>query len=206
MQNNKKQGMTLVELLMAMAIFTLGIAGFMLLGIKSWKINASVLEAGTATGKATRALNATVKSLREIRQADNGSYPVKEVGSNSLTVYLNDDNDDAIERVHYYYEASTQTFKKGITQPSTSPVSYPNGDQETKIVANYVVNTSSQPVFEYYDKNYPIDTVNNPMASPVPAEVKLVKVRLWINIKPLTAPDNVNLESFAEFRNLNENN
>lgn len=204
--NKNKKGMTLVEMLVAIFIFTLGIAGFTMLASKSWKMNAFVMESGNATSKATSAINQTIKSLRKIRQADDGSYAIKDVGANSLTVYLDDDGDNVTERVHYYLDTSSQTLKKGVTKPSGNPLAYPSGDQTTKIVADYVVNTTDQPVFEYYNGDYPADTENNPLASPVPADVKLVKVRLWINIKPLTAPDNVNLESFVEFRNLNENN
>ncbi len=198
--------MTLVELLIAIAILTLGIGGFTMLASKSWKMNSFVMEAGNATGKATRALNETIKNLRKIRQADDGSYPIKSVSNTSLTVYLDDDGDNVTERVHYYLDSVTQTFKKGVTKPSGTPASYPAGDQTVSVVTNYVVNTAAQPVFEYYNSDYPIDTVNNPIVNPVPANVKLVKVRLWVNIKPLTAPDNVNLESFVEFRNLNDNN
>ncbi len=204
--NSRKRGITLVETLVAVAILIMGIGGFTMLAAKSWKMNAFVIESGNATSKATSALNQTIKSLREIRQADDGSYPVKDVAKNSLTVYLDDDKDGKAERVHYYLETATQTFKKGITKSSGTPAAYPAGDQTVKIISNYVVNTISQPVFEYYNNDYPIDAINNPLSSPVPADVKLVKVRLWINIKPLTAPDNINLESFAEFRNLNENN
>ena len=206
MRKLKKGGMTLIETLVAVAIFILGVGGFTMLASKSWKVNAFVLEAGNATSKATKALNETVKNLRKVKQADDGSYAVKAVGPNSLTVYLNDDEDAKTERVHYYYETNTQTFKKGVTKPSGNPITYQASDQTVSVVANYVTNTTSQPVFEYYNNNYPADTTNNPMASPVPADVRLVKVRLWINIKPLTAPENVNLESFAELRNLNENN
>ena len=202
----KEKGMTLVETLVAIAIFVIGVAGFAMLASKGWKINSYVLEAGNASSKATRALNGTIKSLREIRQADDGSYPIKDLNSNSLTVYLDNDNDGKAERVHYYLDTATQTFKKGVTWSGGNPAIYPIGDQAVSVISDYVVNTTSQPVFEYYNGDYPGDTTNNPLTNPVPADVKLVKVRLWVNIKPLTAPNNINLESFAEFRNLNENN
>ncbi|MEI8344133.1 MAG: prepilin-type N-terminal cleavage/methylation domain-containing protein [Candidatus Moraniibacteriota bacterium] len=202
----KKAGMTLVEMLIAMFIFLIGIAGLTMLASKSWGMNSFVIESGNATSKATSALNSVIKNLRKIRQADDGSYPVKEVGSNSLTVYLDDDNtgDGKVERVRYYLDSATQTLKKGVTKSSGTPAFYPAAET-ISVVANYVVNTPAQPVFEYYNSDYPIDTINNPLVNPAVADVKLVKVRLWVNIKPLTAPDNVNLESFVEFRNLNDN-
>ncbi|MEI7621176.1 MAG: prepilin-type N-terminal cleavage/methylation domain-containing protein [Candidatus Moraniibacteriota bacterium] len=202
-----KKGMTLVEMLVALVIFVLGMLGFTMLASKSWKMNSFVMESGNATRKATQALNETVKSLRKARQADDGSFPIKAVAENSLTVYLDDDNDGKAERVHYYLDSANQLFKKGVTEPSnTVPITYPTDDQVVTTVANYVVNDASRPVFEYYNGDYPIDTTNNPLVAPTPSEVKLVKIHFWVNIKPLTAPENVNLESFAELRNLNETN
>ncbi|NTV40806.1 MAG: prepilin-type N-terminal cleavage/methylation domain-containing protein [Candidatus Moranbacteria bacterium] len=203
----KLKGMTLVEMLIALVIFSLGIGGFTMLASKGWKMNSFVIEAGNATNKANRALNATAKSLRKIRQADNGSYAIDSVSDDSLTVYLDDDGDGVTtERVHFYLDSSTQTFKKGVTKPiAGSPVTYPVSDETTVVIADYVVNTSSDPIFEYYNNKYPIDLANNPLINPATSEIKLVRINLWVNIKPLTAPDNVNLESFVEFRNLNEN-
>ncbi len=206
LKNIKKNGMTLVEMLVALAIFMLGVGGFTMLASKSWKMNAFILESGNATSKANRALSETIKSLRKIRQADDGSYLVKTVSSNDLVVYVNDDGDALTERVHYYLDSTTQTFKKGVTKPSGNPAVYPTGDQVITVVTSYVTNTSLQPVFEYYNSDYPIDMVNNPLVNPIPADVKLVKICLWVNVKPLTAPDNVKMESFVEFRNLNEVN
>ncbi|KKP97927.1 MAG: hypothetical protein UR99_C0005G0023 [Candidatus Moranbacteria bacterium GW2011_GWD2_36_12] len=70
------------------------------------------------------------------------------------------------------------------------------------------MNESSQPIFRFYNQDYPGDIVNNPLStSPSLAvdQVRLIRVHLWINIKPLTAPDNVNFETFVNLRNLNEN-
>jgi prepilin-type N-terminal cleavage/methylation domain-containing protein len=214
--STNKKGMTLIEMLVAVSILTLGMAGFTMLGSKTWKFNSFILESGNATNKATKAMNDTIKNLRKVRQADDGSYPIKAVSSTSLTVYIDDDDDNVTERVHYYLDDNADTFIKGVAKPSGSPLKYPENssgipiytNDQITIISNYVVNTTSQPVFEYYDGNYPIVISNNPIpvASLNTSDVKLVKVRLWVNIKPLTAPDNINLESFVEFRNLNENN
>jgi hypothetical protein len=65
------------------------------------------------------------------------------------------------------------------------------------------VNESTQPVFYYYNENYPGDTVNNPIATPIAIEdARLVRVLLRINIDPIKAPNNVNVESFVDLRNL----
>lgn len=200
-----RNGMTLVELLVALSIFTLGMAMVTLLFSKAWKTNSYVLEEGNAIASASRSLDATIKSIRKVKQADDGSYAIKSVGDFDLVVYLNDDKDVKTERVHYFLD-NNGNFKKGVTEPSGNPATYPAGDQTVTTVAQYVMNTSSQPVFTYYNNLFPIDTENNPLANPQPSDVRLIGIHLWINIKPKTAPDNINMESFAELRNLNEIN
>jgi len=207
MKNISKKGMSLVEMIVAIAIFTIGIAGFTALFIRSWQSNSFIVEEGQTNQIATQAVDSIVKNLRKIRQSDNGDYPIKFGDGFNLTIYVDDDNDGITERVHYFLNG--QILEKGVTSPTTaSPPVYPTGDQTVTMVANYVTNTTSQPIFYYYNKNYPGDTVNNPLAtSPSLAvdQVKLMKIQLWVNIKPNTAPDNVNFESFVDLRNLNEN-
>ena len=199
------KGITLVETLVAIGIFSLGIVGVTMLFSKAWKTNSFILEEGNATAGASRALTDTTKSLRKVKQADDGSYPIKSVGQFDLTVYLDDDGDGETEKVHYFLD-NNGNFKKGISEPSGNPAIYPSEDQTVKTLARYIVNTSSEPIFYYYNKDYPIDTINNPLINPQVGDVRLIKIHLWVNIKPTTAPDNINMETFVELRNLNENN
>lgn len=202
-----KKGLTLVEMLVSIVIFMLIMGGFVMLFNKSFKANSFVIEEGETTRIATAAIDILAGDLRKVRQADNGDYAIKSGNDFDLVVYLDDDSDGITERVHYYLDGDNLT--KGITKPNTAlPPVYPNEDQTIKTIANYVMNTSSQPIFYYYNKDYPGDIVNNPLnISPVLEvdQVKLVRVYLWINIKPLTAPDNVVFETFIDLRNLNEN-
>ena len=70
-------------------------------------------------------------------------------------------------------------------------------------MANYVVNERDNPIFYYYNGNYPGDTVNNPLATPTsPGAIRLIRVHLYVNINPIHAPDNINIESFVTLRNL----
>lgn len=200
----KRKGMTLVELLVAMFIFSLGMIGVVLLFLSTWKTNSYILEEGDAIAAASNALNETIKEIRKIRQADDGSYAIKSVGEFDLVVYLDDDGDDRAERLHYFLD-DAGNFKKGITQSDGAPYAYPSEDQEIVTIAQYVMNTSSEPIFTFYDNLYPVETINNPLINPQPSDVRLIGLHLWINIKPKTAPDNINLESFAKLRNLNEN-
>jgi len=196
-------GMTLVEVLVSIFILTIGMGGFAMLFLRSWQTNRFILETGIASATASRAVTHTVADLRKIRQGDDGSYPIVSGGANSLTVFLDIDDDGKTERVHYYLQNGL--FKQGVTKPSSGlPATYPSGDQAVTTITSYVANTSSDPVFSYYNDNYPGDTVNNPLTTPVSIQIpRLVKIRLIININPNRAPETTTIESTVAFRNLN---
>lgn len=200
------RGLTLVELIVAISIFTLGIAGFTMLFAKTWKANSFVLEEGQASSGASNSLDNMVKSLRKVKQADNGNFDIKSASDFDLVVYLDDDEDGTTEKVHYFLDQTSQQLKKGVSKPSGSPLTYPANDQTITTLADYIVNTSSQPVFLYYNEHYPVDMTGNPLSMPIVLpDVRLIQIHLWVNIKPESAPDNINLQSFVELRNLNEN-
>lgn len=198
-KEHKKKGMTIVEMLVAIAIFTMGIAGFTMLFSKTWKSYSFALEEGESSSMGSNAIQKITKELRKIRYgADNVVGPIAAGSDDSLTVYLNDDADTNIERVHYFLD--NQQLKKGVTDPTGT--TYPTNDQVVTVMANYVMNTNAQPVFQYYPKNdfvNPMDTTSLDIPN-----VRLIRVHLWINIKPLTAPENVNFETFVYPRNINE--
>jgi prepilin-type N-terminal cleavage/methylation domain-containing protein len=200
----KKSGMTLVELMVAISIVLICMFGFSVFFARIWVSNHFILEEGQTSFIASRIVSETVKNLRKVRQPDNGEYPIRSCDEFNLVVFIDIDKDNITEKVHYFLENGQ--FKVGISDPSGSPPVYPSGDQTVSVLTNYVVNTSAQPVFEYYNHDYPGDVVHNPIDTPVAAieDVRLVKIHLYVNIDPMRAPDNVNIESFAEFRNLND--
>lgn len=197
-------GMTLMELVVVLFILTLGMAGFSMLLLRGFNANSFILETGVASATASRAVDRTVSELRKIRQGDDGSYPIVSGDSFDFRAFVDIDGDGRTERVHYFLENGT--FRRGVTEPTdTQPVTYPSGDQTVETIAASVANESDEPVFSYYNDDYPGDTVNNPLPVPVViGEARLAKVRLIINIDPNRAPEETTVESLAEFRNLNE--
>ncbi len=110
-----------------------------------------------------------------------------------------------MEKVHYFLDLATDQLKLGVSDPlATTPVTYPGGDSTVSVVANYVVNENSNPVFFYYNGDYPSDIINNPLTTPATVGmVRMIHVHLFVNINPVHAPDNINIESFVDLRNLN---
>jgi predicted metal-binding protein len=89
-------------------------------------------------------------------------------------------------------------FKKGVIKPVGSPPTYPQDQEIITILTSYVRNTP--PIFEYYDKN-------GNKIEPLPArlvDTKLMKVFLVVNVNPNKPPQDFQLESFVQLRNLKE--
>lgn len=197
-------GLSLVEMMVAIAIFSIGMVGFTLLFSRSWQQNSYVLEMGQTAMTASQGVNKMAKFVREVRQGENGSYPVQLADDNELTVFCDYDRDGDAERLHFYRSGSELIM--GIREPSGSfPVTYASGDGETQVIALHIVNDATNPIFAYYDASYPEDSVNNPVDTPANApDVRLVRITIHININPNRAPDNIQIQSFAEMRNLND--
>lgn len=200
----KYQAMTLTEVMITIFIMLIAMEGFSQLLIKSWSANKFILEEGLASAAASRATNKIITELRSVRQGDNGDFPVESGDDFDLKAYIDIDDDGVTERVHYFLDLATDQLKVGITDPTgTAPVTYPASDDTVSVLTNYVVNENANPVFYYYNKNYPGDQVNNPLATPINVEdARLVRVHLLVNIDPVRAPNNINIESFADLRNL----
>lgn len=204
LSKKKLRGLTLVETLVALFIVSAGMIGFTLLLSSTWKSNKFIIETGISAIKVNRASAEIINNLRKVRQADNGDYPVESGDDFDIQVYLDIDNDGVTERVHYWLDAVNDRLMRGVREPSaTNPPTYAAGDGTTSIIADYIVNEAAQPIFYFYNENYPGDTVNNPIVTPIAVEdVRLVRVLLRVNIDPIRAPNNINVESFVDLRNL----
>jgi Tfp pilus assembly protein PilV len=204
--NKKIKGMTIVEMLMAIAIFTIGIIGFTFLFFRTWQANSYVLETGQSSMAASQGMNKIINYIRKSKQADDGAYPIKSANGNDFIFYSDYDKDGITERLHIY--KSGRDILMGATKPTeTLPKTYPSGDQETIAIVSGVLNEVDEPIFYYYNRDYPADEINNPMAIPVTnylADIRLIKVYFEINANPNKSLDNVKIQSFVELRNLND--
>ncbi|TXI34928.1 MAG: prepilin-type N-terminal cleavage/methylation domain-containing protein [Candidatus Moraniibacteriota bacterium] len=200
------RGMTLLEVVVAIAIAFIAMEGFTLLFLKTWDTNKFIIEEGLASAAASRATNKIVIQLRGVQQADNGDYPLESADDFDLEFYADVDDDGVVEKVHYYLDQVNDQLKFGVSNPlATNPVTYPSGDSEVTTVTSFVVNESDNPIFYYYNDDYPGDTTNNPLNTPASVgNIQMVRVKLLINIDPVHAPNNVNIESFVDLRNLHD--
>ncbi len=197
-------GMTLIEMLMAIAILSIGMAGFTLLFSRTWQFNKYTIEMGQTSMNVSQGLNKIVDYVRRAKQGDNGAYPIVSADDKDLVVYCDYNKNNITERLHFYKNG--QDILMGITEPTnTLPKTYPVGDQQVITIVSHIINDDSNAIFSYYNQNYPADTINNPLVTPsVPSNIRLIKIYLEINIDPNHAPDNIKMQSFVELRNLND--
>lgn len=197
-------GMTIVEMMVAISILVVAMTGFTLLFLRSWKVNSYTIEMGQASFSASQGINTIVGYVRKVRQADNGSYPISLAKSQELIVFSDYDKDGITERLHFYLQNGQ--IKMGLADPTnTIPRTYPTNDEQTNIIANNIINTSLEPIFYYYNNNYPGDAVNNPLELPVNiSTVRLIKIFLKVNIDPDRNVNDIEMQSFVELRNLND--
>ncbi len=89
-------------------------------------------------------------------------------------------------------------LKKGVIDPTTGPVEYPVENEQISILSSYVRN--SPPIFEYFDQSgQPISDYSARLS-----ETKVMKVYLVINVDPNKPPQDFELESYVQLRNLKE--
>lgn len=89
-------------------------------------------------------------------------------------------------------------FKKGVTEPSGDPVEYPQDQEKVSILTSYVRN--APPIFRYFDS-----AGNELIEIPVRLkDTKVMKVYLIINVNPARLPEDFELKSAVQLRNLKE--
>lgn len=196
-----QKGMTIIELLVSVAVLTLLMGIISLLMFKAFYVDRYTLEQGMNTAEVQKTIRIFTRNLREAKQSDSGGYMIDAADEFELTFFANIDSDQETERLHYYMEDNQ--LKVGIAEASGFPLEYPVDDSEIRIIGNGLVNNASQPLFYYYNKEYPIDTANNPLTSPPDIEeIGMVKIDLYVNVNTNQVPDSTHMETFIRPRNI----
>jgi type II secretory pathway pseudopilin PulG len=201
--NKFEQGMTLLEILVAIGIFILAIAAIYVFINQGFRFQNFSLDQTAAIQEARRGVETLVRQIRETQISGIGTYPIVEADAQELIFYSDIDKDTDVERVRYWLDGTD--FKKGTIEPRFGPIEYVESDEVVVTLSQYVQN-GADPVFYYYNRDWPADTVNNPLSVPaVVTDVRLVQVRLIINVNPAQAPSDFTLESNVQIRNLKDN-
>lgn len=194
-------GFTVLELLIAMGIFSLLTLGVSWILISSLRTNRIVFDQLSAQGDGRKALQHIVNDIRRAEASSTGGFPLETVTTSTIIFYANIDEDGYRERVRFWL--SDRTLKKGIVKPAGSPLVYNTANESIVDIGHDIVNTST-PVFSYYDENF-IGT-GVPLTQPVTStDVHVVRVQLQIEKDPNKTPVPLLVESTAHIRSLKTN-
>lgn len=198
-----KQGFTLIEMLIAIAIFVIVSVGIVALFSSVFVSSAKQSSLLADSDQARRLAFSVVNELRNAAVSSTGGYPLEAALDQTLTFYANLDSDAYVERIRYYVQNGK--LYKGVLKPTGNPLSYNPVNENVYAALNNLANGSS-PVFYYYDGAYN-GTVDNFLAQPVNVTaVKLARVVLKIyNKAGVTNTNFYSVTASGAIRNLKTN-
>jgi type II secretory pathway pseudopilin PulG len=191
-----QRAFTLIETVIVIALTAFISVTLGTLIVYFYKTNAYAIEQSTAVAQARRGVEDAMRYLRAASYGSDGSYPIKNVATSTITFYTNVDNDSAIERVTY--SLIQRVLYRTVTQSVGNPPSY-TGAISTSTIATPVVNAVSTPIFRYFDST----------GAELPAPVNISKIAsvsttIVIDTNLSRAPVSFTLSGGATLRNLRE--
>lgn len=196
---NIKKGISLIETIVTIGIFTLIMAVMVSSLIFFYRANAFNIEQAFAVSSGRRGVEQMVQFIREATFAEDGSFPIAEIGTSTITFYSDIDLDNSVERVKFILSGSD--FFKEVTNASGDPLSYaPTPDSVSTISDNVRNNLENTDIFEYFDSS---GTQIGDFSEIT--EVAFIRVTLIVNINPTRLPNEFTLRSSATLRNLRVN-
>ncbi len=170
-------GFTLIETVVAIFAFAIIMIG--LVALISQIITGSRKQSDLLadTDQARKVAFGIVNELRNAQTGLNGAYALETAGNQQIVYYSNSDRDTNIERIRYYLQNGK--LYKGIVEYNGS--SYPTSTEFSTLMQNDVANSSSTPLFYYYDSSYVGSSTQASLTQPVNVTaVKYVKVNLQV--------------------------
>lgn len=198
--NAKQNGMTLVEMVVVIGLYTLLIAMVFGFAQSFYQTNSYMTAQADEVESARRGVTKLTRDLREMTYAENGTFPVAEIEEHLLGFYSDVDKDDNVEYIEY--ELSGTTLYRRTHNPTGSPPTYDFGTPDTtEIVSEYVQNISqATSTFFYYDSDgTELD------AAALLTDVRYVKAQIIVNIDPIHSPGEYMLRTAVAPRNIKDN-
>jgi len=206
-KNYQPNGLTLIETIITIAIFALAMSFVSALIVSGYRSYNYVFQQASAINEARQGVEVMIREIRQARSGDDGSYPLIQAGDWQFIFFSDIDRDNQVEKVRYFLSGTD--LKKGVIKSSGDPPQYVSANEVISTLSKYVRNSSltpAAPVFTYYNGSWPSDTAHNPLPTFTRlTDTKLMHVDLIINVDPNRAPNNYELQSDTQIRNLKTN-
>ena len=191
-----RAGFTLIEILIAMSIFGVIIAGMVYFALDISQLQIFLGESLESEEDIKQVLEIMIPEIRSMAASSNGSYPVVSASSSSFTFFSDINSDGLVEKIRYFLD--NKDFKKGLIVPTLNPVTY---DPTTEKIVTVVSDVISANIFYYYDGAY--DGSQPSLSVPVDiSQIRLIKIVLIVDKNPLALPLPIKINTFIDIRNL----
>ena len=196
-------GFTLIELIVAVAIFSILILGVMALMSNAFTVNR---QQGALLADQDQVRKVSFQIMSEVRNAtasNVGAYAIDTAGDQQLIFYANIDGGLGVERVRYFIQNGK--LNKGIVRPTGSPLTYNVATEVVTVVQNNLA-AGTSPIFYYYDDTYN-GVTGTPLVQPVNVTaVRFVSISLPIaNKAGVKNTNSYTVAAMATVRNLKTN-
>ena len=172
-----KNGFTLIETIVVVAIFSLVMVGMSTMFATLYKQQHADVVRLESLQIAGRVIEIMSSEVRKINRAEDGSSPIKLADEQDLEFYSDIDNDGLTEEVQYYLDGTN--IRKTVTEPGAS-LDY-SGSGTTTTIARNIIN-DAVPLFVYYDEDYLVPETPTPLPYPANVtKVNLIEINLFIN-------------------------
>lgn len=199
---SKNKGMTMVELVMAISIFVVIMGGVAMFQYNVFSFSSQVSDSLETAADAQAILKTIEKEIRTMSPGSDGSYPIVQAGTSTITFYSDVDGDGLKERVRFFLSGTS--LNRGYIKPSINPVVYNPASEKVSLVVKNIRNGTSTPTFEYYGDQYVYSS--SPYTYPINlSSIKLVKVSLTADANPSRSPVSRTYTSYITLRNLKDN-
>lgn len=201
-KNQNRNGFTLVETLLAVAIFSSVVVAIGAFQRDIFFFNDVVQTGLSNVTEARKVLRPFVGEVRKAQSSNLGAFSIEKAEAKEFIFFTDIDNDGLRERLRYFVDGDT--FKKGIIKPSGTPLVYNGSDEKITEVVHHVIEEQTQ--FSYFDSSYNGTASTTALTFPVsPSNVRLIRVDLTIDTNPNRAPGLLTVTTQATVRNLKDN-
>jgi prepilin-type N-terminal cleavage/methylation domain-containing protein len=197
-------GLTLVELLVAMVLMLVIMAGIYAIWFGLQRTYSFTNDDLTAQEQARTALNELVEYIRTARQPDPApseelAVVIVSADANSLVCWTDVDRDPNhdLELVRFRVDENTRTLYRDTSDTANPTFA---GAHSVRMVGSWVSNNSETPLFAYTSGNGTV--LPTPVADPT--EIREVAIDLRIDVYTDKAPISHQLRSVVQPRNLRQ--
>ena len=196
---HQEKGYSLMETIVVVALFAMASLTIMGTILFLYRTNANAIEQAFALQSARKGVELMVRDVREAAYGDEGSYPLVDFSTTSLTFFSDTDQDESVERIRYFLQGST--LYRGVVQATGTPATYATSTEEIAAVSEHVRNTDQGvDTFTYYNASGTVVTTQTDML-----DIRFITINLVVNINPSRLPEEFTLRSSATMRNLKDN-